>query len=297
MFTTGITARWPTARDSSALYSAPRITWHSQTRIRLLSPSCAWHWSISYWTNWCFGAGALVQVFDGVTDEIWERWQRERADGAEWASNIVDWTRSSSGRVRVVRTGVHFGLDENGERIAISVYFLLLQEFQPLTAKPSDAARPTQDFPDDPDSLLGHAKQNRDLYESYLRWASIKESLVSNGFEDAESIARIEVHYRFLSAYIHPLSNRMQDTYGRNRVWPSYDHFASELALLYILTFAARELRSFRIMCALAPVIGISDEPGYEAAVDGFDSAAAHLWFPGQPHHHYDEWASANHAE
>ena len=238
-----------------------------------------------------------VQVFQNVSPELWAKWQAEREAGAAWAEDVVEWSRSGRGVVRVVRAGLYAEPGGHGERFAISIYYFLLQQYNPLAPPPSQATTPTQSGATDPDVMIRWAKTNRGLYEMYLRWSSIKENLQHNGFECPESIERIDVHYRFLSSYVHPISQRMPSTYGRNRDWPSYDHFASELCLLYVITFAVRELRSFRDMCAMDPPVGLVDPQEYDEAIIRLDRSASHLWFPGQPHHAYDLYASDNRAD
>jgi hypothetical protein len=66
-------------------------------------------------------------------------------------------------------------------------------------------------------------------------------------------MTRIDVHHRFLSSYVHPISDRQAATYGRNQPWPRYDHYSSELIMLYAITLAVREIRSFIAMCGMKP--------------------------------------------
>src|SRR5215831_17418991 len=132
--------------------------------------------------------------------------------------------------------------DEQGHRWSISIYYFLIQQYDALGPRP-------------PQQAVEYARDNQAIYEMYLRWASIRENVISNGFEDEADMARIDVHYRFLSSYVHPISDRQAATYGRNQSWPRYDHYSSELILLYVITFAVREIRSFITMCSMEPEV------------------------------------------
>jgi hypothetical protein len=140
------------------------------------------------------------------------------------------------------------------------------------------------------------AKDNQASYELYLKWSSIRANVIENGFATEDDMRRIDVHYRFLSSYVHPISDRQEATYGRNQGWPRYDHYASELVLLYIITFAVREIRAFLAMCKLDPAAGIAQEAALVAECDRLWRAAGHLWFPGQPRHAYEDYLAANRA-
>jgi hypothetical protein len=46
------------------------------------------------------------------------------------------------------------------------------------------------------------------------------------------TINKLEVHYRFLSAFVHPVSDVTDLIYGRNQFdLPIYDHYSSELKI------------------------------------------------------------------
>lgn len=235
-----------------------------------------------------------IQIIGNVSDEQWERWQAERAAGMEWAQDVVELTRLSRSKVRVVREGLNSEPDENGRCFSLSIYYFLREHYNPLAPRPSEVDRPTQTFAMTADAAIKGARNNRDLYEVYLRWQSIKENLQLNGFFDEESIKRLDVHYRFLSSYVHPLTDRIAATYGRNANWPCYDHYSSELILLYVLTLASREIRSFCAMCELEPVVDVSGVESLVAGCQRFDALSNHLWFPGHSHHSYDQFASDN---
>jgi hypothetical protein len=48
----------------------------------------------------------MVQRITGVADDKWDEWQAARAAGADWTTNIQEWTRTKKGDVRIVREGM-----------------------------------------------------------------------------------------------------------------------------------------------------------------------------------------------
>jgi hypothetical protein len=241
-----------------------------------------------------FRGRRLVQLVGGITAVQWAEWERERQRRADWTRDIVDWSISKKGTVRIVREGMFSVPDEQGHRWSISVYYFLIQQYDALGPRPSKADAPTTGFPLPPEQAVKYAKDNQAIYETYLKWASIRENLISNGFESAADMARIDVHYRFLSSYVHPISDRQAATYGHNRPWPQYDHYASELILLYVITFAVREIRSFMTMCGMESEVRLGDNTRLRSECDRLWASASHLWFPGQPKQPYDQFESAN---
>ena len=65
---------------------------------------------------------------------------------------------------------------------------------------------------------------------------------------------------RFLSAFAHPSARGYEAIYGRNSPerMGSFDHYASELALLYVITIAAAELDIFARMARRPPRLHLS---------------------------------------
>lgn len=241
-----------------------------------------------------FRGRRMVQLVQDVTSDQWAEWNHQRSEGADWTRDIIDWSVSRNGTARIVRRGMFSAPDEHGHRWSLSIYYLLIQEYDALATRPANANAPTTGFPLSPEEAVRYARDNREIYERYLRWTSIRENVVMNGFATEADMARIDVHYRFLSSYVHPISDRQAATYGRNRSWPQYDHYAAELILLYIITFAVCEIRSFVTMCGMEPEVGLSDDAALRSTCDRLWASASHLWFPGQPKQPYDEFESAN---
>src|SRR6266536_222940 len=134
------------------------------------------------------------------------------------------------------------------------------------------------------------AASHRDPHEM----PRLKASLRLNDLATDKQLEQFDVHYRFLSAFVHPLAEVTALLYGRNRPWPAYDHYASELVLLYLNLLAARELTHFAQMASQAPSVEVAGWSETQRRCELADRLCSHLWFPGQGPHAYDRWRTAN---
>jgi hypothetical protein len=245
--------------------------------------------------HWCvdrlvFLGRRILQVHRNVSEETWRNWCDARARGDDWTKSIADWRRSpSDGRVEVERVG----LNSTDGTLQLSIFYFLLSQYSPFVGPPG-AQGSVEDGLVPLDVRRAAAQENRGIYNRYLEWSAVKKNLLVNGFETESSLDRLQVHYRFLSAFIHPISDVKRVLHGNNGRFASYDHYASELCLLYINVIACRELRAFREMTEEAPVVRIREWGAVESHLANAERAASHLWFPGQCPHAYDKFKSAN---
>src|SRR5262249_43017580 len=138
------------------------------------------------------------------------------------------------------------------------------------------------------------ARHNRELYHKYLSWESIKKSLLANGFATERTLQMLDVHYRFLSAFTHPLTDVRALTRGRSHASVDYDHYSSELALLYVIVLAVEELRHFRAAANREPIVALAGWDATEELCTRAWKLSGHLWFPGHDPHPYDRVHEAN---
>jgi hypothetical protein len=110
---------------------------------------------------------------------------------------------------------------------------------------------------------------------------------LANSVVDSSAIRKLEAHYRFLSAFVHPYTNVASLLYGRNVWnWPAYDHYSSKLALLYVVVLAVEELRAFVAMSRRPPLVGIDGVNEITALCDEAWQASSRLWFQGRNPNH-----------
>jgi hypothetical protein len=230
-----------------------------------------------------------VQIIRDVDEDTWTVWQDQRESGRGF-NTVIEWTRTRNGVVEITFEGLRLG----DEDTFLSVYYFILEQYQPYFG-PASAQMQFDRGLSNAERDREFAKQNESLYRQYLTWGSLKKSLRSNDFADNGDIAKLDVHYRFLSAFVHPLSDTNTLLYGRNHgSAPTYDHYSSELCLLYAIVLAVEELRHFNAMSKQSPTVGIEDWPSVERLCDDAWFASSHLWFPGHPPHSFDRVNEAN---
>lgn len=242
-----------------------------------------------------FRGQTLVQLYTGVDDAKWAEWQAARAAGADWTTTIRDWTRTKRGDVRIVREGLFSEPDEDGNKRQISIYYFLLEQYRPTLGPPSAQV---DEWSISLNELRRMASENDALWRVYLTWSSLLANLQENELVDDVDAGRLAAHYRFLSGYAHPVVDHRRDTYGRNALlgWPKYDHYSSELVLLYAITLGALELRNF--IRALDPSRGgrLANAETVEDVLQFAESATSYFWFLGTRPHPYDVWKAHNEA-
>jgi hypothetical protein len=233
------------------------------------------------------------QFFTGVSVPEWQSYQAARAAGEEWTRDVIDW-QWQDGTLKVVKSGLHF---DTGGAETLSIYYGFLEQFDPFQGPPEDQKYLTTGFTTDETLHERWARKQRSLYGEGLRWKRLGENLVLNGLYDDKTLAQLNVHFRFLSAFVHPVSEAYILLYGHNTPTrpQGYDHFASELALLYVNTFAARELRALVQMSTAEPRVGIGALEDLRTDMTAAEVTSSHLWFPGGMPHDFDRVEEANH--
>jgi hypothetical protein len=231
------------------------------------------------------------QVFTGVSAEDWSEYQDARAAEEEWTRDVIEWAWRD-GTLRVVRSGPHL----DGGAGTLSIYYGFLSNFDPFQGPPEDQKFLTTGFTN-PELHERWARKQRALYSEGLQWKRLRENLALNGMYEEKQLAQLGVHFRFLSAFVHPVSEAYTLLYTRNVPAREqvYDHFASELALLYVNTLAALELRALEEMSGREPQVRILGLDDIRRVISHAEAVSAHLWFPGGTPHEFDRVEEANH--
>lgn len=127
----------------------------------------------------------------------------------------------------------------------------------------------------------------------YLSFSGMKKALILNNIYTEKEWAKISIHYQFLSMFIHPNKRSMSIIEGNvinsyvnspEEIY-NYDHYLSELALLYV----AFHLRYFleEIIDYLSKNFKI-DEAFKESLFEGFEDFN-YFWFLKESPHTYDK--------
>jgi len=145
--------------------------------------------------------------------------------------------------------------------------------------------------------MAAYSETQRELWQEALAWKNLKANLRMNDLATEREVVQLDVHHRFLSAFVHPFSQDVTDRVYHPHYhgdWPIEDHYAQELVLLYAGMFAIDELRDFERMTTREPRVELAgwDEVRGELAIA--ESQIAHLWPPGRPPYPYDKTHEAN---
>ncbi len=236
------------------------------------------------------------RVLTGISRETYEQWRAEWKRSEAWTEDIVklEWR---DGTVIIVRSGLH---PETGTRRrarrTLSIYYFILQDFDPFVGRPEEQRYLARGFTP-LEQHDRHAREQQRLYGESLRLNGIKSNLSYNRLCSAETLRRFEVqHFRFLSAFVHPVPAGHDLVYGRNRPTgaPRYDHYSSELVLLYANKLAAEKLKYLKRMAGRTPRVRLEGWSNAATRIAAADTAAAHLWFPGDRPHVFDYVEEAN---
>lgn len=229
-----------------------------------------------------------VQYVHVARDE-WDRWEDARHRGDAGTDHVIH-AAYKDGNPQVTYSGFHSQVPGGP---TLSVYYFLEKDYDPFQGSASEQKLLIPEFVRHRDHVR-RAKTVQNLYGHYLGWDDLLANLELNGLITARNAFRLGVHYRFLSAFVHPFKNLDNMVYGKDHWAVRYDHYSSELVLLYILAFGVRELRTLFKGLARQPRGSLRGIGEYRDLVRDTDRASRHLWFPGQPAHEYDRVQEAN---
>lgn len=217
-----------------------------------------------------------VERYTGTTDlvfrETLDRWERGELESVLEQPELIGQNRST---MRIVRRGL--SAQDAPDRVLHPLYFEI-ERFDPFFGPPDEQ----------PDlvggALFGDprrtAEDHRQRYNASMRWSAVVDSLELNGLVTARHRLHLNVHYRFLSAFVHGqhAAYRSLET-SRFRSQYSNEHIGEELALLYVAQFGARYLQSLLQMCDRPPTVEIDERTDLEALAFELLSRSQHLWF------------------
>ena len=231
-----------------------------------------------------------------VSDETLAEWQQAIAEGREDFKGILAVRRVGGDRVEVVRSGPHYtGGDQGPGAPGLSIYYnIVFDRYDPFTG-----GKKAQDFigqwPHSADAHQRWAAQAAETWGRFLTWRQLMANLRLNEFYTERELAQLEVHYSFLSAFTHPAVRGLKAVLGRNMpTGLHYDHYVSELILLYVITLARLELEVFEEMTRREPVVNLAGWNEVRTDIERGESLASHLWFPRGSPHEYDRVQEAN---
>lgn len=236
-----------------------------------------------------FLANRYVETYAGVKKADVPEWNaRLSALQAGARPDIARWWWDPSGMMNVVVRGLHTNRSKKGRGLIVSPYYFWINDFDPFAGPRKHAARLARPFWE-----LEHRQEWAD--ESASAWRrlfthpNVLKALTANRLLVGQRV-QVDVHYAFLSGFAHPSKRGYQAIYGHN--FPdqmgSFDHYASELALLYVISIAAAEIDIFGRMARRAPRLGLANWPDVESEVRDARHASSYFWFLGGEPTMYD---------
>jgi hypothetical protein len=233
-------------------------------------------------------------IIPNVSKEKFAEWQASLESG-DLGPDVQE-IRRRGRDAEIVRTGIHYTDGEKGPGApSVSQYYTILEQFDPFTG-----GLRAQPFIGEWRYRAGdrnkRVQKQAEIWKRSLSWDSLLKNIALNDFYTETELARWQVHYAFLSAFAHPVSKRSTESlYGHNMpVTPRADHYAVELALLYVGTLASLELQAFDAMRRREPPIAIQGRDTMIARADAFRTQTAYFWFPSGSPDNFDRVQEAN---
>ena len=212
---------------------------------------------------------------------VWDA--RLAAAKASAQPDIATWFWDPSG-MNLVYRGLHSNRSKKGRGRTISAYYFQVENYDPFTGPKKHAGRLAAPFWERR-HIKQWAEESASTWRNVFRHEAVMKALRVNRLLAGKHVA-VDVHYHFLSAFAHPSKRGYEAFHGRG--FPdrlgSFDHYGSELALLYVISIAGAELEIFGRMARRKPLL---PTPGWEEIsqeVREAQAASSYFWFlSGEP--------------
>ena len=213
-----------------------------------------------------------------IDEEQFEEWQGDREN---WPEGVRDIRRNSRNEKVIEWDAPKVTNSEGSESgLEFSPYYMFMQEYDPFPAD-IKAAYGDQEVEA---SIRSHIKTQKLLWRRLFTWSNIRHNLVLNYLVSERDATRLDFHYKFLSAFAHPVS------LDAGSGVPEHEHCASELVLLYVCYLAIEELKMFAGATGRRPAVGIQGWDEVEDLMLEAERCVRHGWFPGRSPTLYDRF-------
>jgi len=195
------------------------------------------------------------------------------------------WYEPKSGSMHVIIRG-RYREGHIGRGWTLSPYYFRIDQFDPFAVQKSAQGKVATGF-QDPESIAAWAAGSAATWSQHFTYRNLRKNLDINYLLRPRLGVQVDVHYAFLSAYVHGAKKAHELVYGHNipNNLGDFDHFASELALLYVIVIAAAELEVFGRMAHRSPRLPLHDWHAVTSEVAMARAASNHFWFlSGEPH-------------
>lgn len=195
------------------------------------------------------------------------------------------WYEPSSGSMHTVIRGI-FREGSIGRGWTISPYYFHLERYDPFTVQKRVFGRVATGF-QDRDSISAWAQASADEWHRHFAYRSLRRNLDVNRLLQPRLGVQVDVHYNFLSAFVHGAKKAHELIFSHNipMAIGHYDHCSSELILLYAIALSAAELEIFGRMARRRPHLALIDRSAIDREVKEARDATNYFWFlSGEPH-------------
>ena len=208
----------------------------------------------------------------------------------QWTEGELPWIAEEPklvGKGGTTLRVVHRGLTNPDDGTVLHPLYFEADRFDPFFGTPDEQ----EDFAGwlGPEQARDHAAELRRRYNLNFRWGAIVETLVLNSLVQPQHVVHLDVHYRFLSAFVHS-QKLAHDLLERSPVPPEPvpNHATVELALLYSAQLLAWYTNAFIAMTERPPEVNLVDKDDLREQAEQLLSASSHLWFLDDNPHNYD---------
>lgn len=224
-----------------------------------------------------FLANRWVETYPIKKEDVPNEEAKLAALMASTRPGIARWWWDSSGMNVVIR-GLYLE-GSNGRGATVSPYYFRADDYDPFTGGKKHAGRLAGPFFRAKHRQEWAAEAVRQWF-GYFTYEKLRKALDVNRLLPGQGV-QVDVHYSFLSGFVHPSKRGYDAIYGTN--FPdrmgSFDHYASELALLYVIVIAAAEIEIYGRMAGRTPRLRLRDWTDVRAEVAAAREASAYFWF------------------
>lgn len=192
--------------------------------------------------------------------------------------DIAGWFLDRDG-MNVVYRGLHSDRSKKGRGQTISSYYFQVDDYNPFAGPKEHAGRLAAPFWERR-HVRQWANESATAWRYLFRHLAVMKALRVNRLLLGQKV-QIDVHYNFLSGFAHPSKRGYEAIFGGNTPdrMGSFDHYASELVLLYVIVLAAAEIEIFGRMARRAPALTLNDWDEFQTDVREAQLASSYFWF------------------
>lgn len=203
---------------------------------------------------------------------------RLTAERAGPRPDLVTWFWDKAG-LNVVYRGLHSAKSKKGRGQTISSWYFAMDRYNPFSGPKEHAGRLAAPFWQKRHAQE-FAKESANTWMYLFKHDAVLKALRVNRLLIGHRV-QVDVHYAFLSAFAHPSKAGYEAIHGGNSPdrMGSFDHYASELVLLYVIAIASAEIETYGRMARRAPRLTLRGWDDVLMEVREAQLAASYFWF------------------